>query len=147
MLLCNHGMLLHFYCVSTCVHLSISPLGISSTVATLMRNSIHEIHKSSGRELYQSCVHFRSSSSFFGAIDLVGIFMITTALSVIYYWRCFCSCCERENALQEAATAPGSHHVMVPSVTFFDVPHSTMTNNEEQIALLPDGGGRGHGSI
>ena len=48
-------------------------------------------------------------------------------------WRCFQSCCGKENAPQEAATTPCSHHVMVPSVTFFDVPHSTVTtDNEEQ---------------
>ena len=70
-------------------------------------------------------------------------------------WRCFRSCCGRANApgadqMQEAATAPGSHCVTVPSVTFFSVPHSTVTTdvpNEEQ-ALLPDGGGdRGYGTI
>ena len=39
-------------------------------------------------------------------------------------WRCFHSCCKRENAPQEAATAPPSrsHHVTAPSITFFDVP-------------------------
>ena len=48
-------------------------------------------------------------------------------------WRCFRSCCERENAPREAATAPGSHHVMVPSVTVFNEPHSRVTtDNEEQ---------------
>ena len=66
-------------------------------------------------------------------------------------WRCFRSCCERENAQEEAATAPRSHRVPAPSVTFFDEPHSRVTTdvrNEEQQALLPDGGGgRGHGSI
>ena len=67
-------------------------------------------------------------------------------------WRCFRSCCERENALQEAATAPSrSHRVPAPSVTFFNEPHSRVTTdvrNEEQQALLPDGGGgRGHGTI
>ena len=64
-------------------------------------------------------------------------------------WRCFRSCCERENT-REAATAPSSHHVPAPSVTFFDVPHSRMTTDvpNEQQALLPDDGGdRGHGSI
>ena len=65
-------------------------------------------------------------------------------------WRCFRSCYGREN-MREAATAPGSHRVTAPSVTFFDVPHSRMTTdvtNEEQIALVPDGGGdRGHGAI
>ena len=64
-------------------------------------------------------------------------------------WRCFHSCCERENT-QEAATAPSSHHVPAPSVTFFDVPHSRMTTDvpNERQALLPDGGGdRGHSTI
>ena len=66
-------------------------------------------------------------------------------------WRCFRSCCGREHAPREAATAPSSRCVPAPSVTFFDVPHSRMTTdvpNEEQIALLPDGSGdRGHGTI
>ena len=66
-------------------------------------------------------------------------------------WRCFRSCCGREHAPREAATAPSSRRVPAPSVTFFDVPHSRMTTdvpNEEQIALLPNGGGgRGHGTI
>ena len=70
-------------------------------------------------------------------------------------WRCFRSCCGRENApgadqMQEAAMAPGSHHVTAPSVTFFDMPYSTVTTNvpNEEQALLPDGGGdRGYGSI
>ena len=54
-------------------------------------------------------------------------------------WRCFQSCCGRENE-------PGA----TPNVTFFDVPHSTVTTDvpNEQQALLPDGGGdRGHGTI
>ena len=70
-------------------------------------------------------------------------------------WRCFQSCCGRENVLgadqiREVATAPGSHHVTAPNVTFFDVPYSTVTTNvpNEEQALLPDGGGdRGHGTI
>ena len=65
-------------------------------------------------------------------------------------WRCFHSCCGKENAPQEAATAPGSHCVTAPSVTFFDGANSKISTdvpNEEQ-ALLPDGGGdRGHGTI
>ena len=65
-------------------------------------------------------------------------------------WRCFRSCCGRENAPQEDATAPGSHRVTSPSVTFFDEQHSRVTTDgpNEQQALLPDGGGdRGHGTI
>ena len=66
-------------------------------------------------------------------------------------WRWFCSCCGGENAPREAATAPHSHCVTAPSVTFFDVPHSRMTTDipsQEQQVLLPDGGGdRGHGTI
>ena len=70
-------------------------------------------------------------------------------------WRHFQSCCGRENApgadrMQEAATAPGSHHVTAPNVTFFDVPHSTLTTDvpTEEQALLPNGGGdRGHSTI
>ena len=65
-------------------------------------------------------------------------------------WRCFRSCCGRENTPQEAATAPGSDRVTSPSETVFRVLHSRVTTdvpNEEQ-ALLPDGGGdRGHGTI
>ena len=57
-------------------------------------------------------------------------------------WRYFRSCCERENSPQEAATAPGSHHVMVPSVTFFDVPHSRVTtdvtNDFHQMVVAED---------
>ena len=64
-------------------------------------------------------------------------------------WRCFHSCCGRENApgvdqIQEAATAPSSHHVMVPSVSIFNMPHSRITTdvpNEEQQALVQDGDG------
>ena len=71
-------------------------------------------------------------------------------------WRCFRSCCGRENAprvgqIQEAATAPCSHHVTAPSVTFFDVPHTgafTDVTTEEQQALLPDGDGdTGYGGV
>ena len=64
-------------------------------------------------------------------------------------WRCFCSCCGRENALRvdqipEAATAPSSHQVLVPSITVFYMPHSRITTdvpNEEQQALVQDGDG------
>ena len=66
-------------------------------------------------------------------------------------WRCFRSCCRRENApqgdqLREAATAPSSHRVTAPSVTFFDVPHTgaftdVTTDREEQQTLLHNGGG------
>ena len=54
-------------------------------------------------------------------------------------WRCFQSCCGRENALQEAATAPHSHRVPAPSVTFFDVPHSTVsTDNTNEGVVAED---------
>ena len=54
-------------------------------------------------------------------------------------WRCFRSCCGRENALQEAATAPHSHRVPAPSVTFFDVPHSTIsTDNPNEVVVAED---------
>ena len=66
-------------------------------------------------------------------------------------WRCFRSCCGRENAprvgqIQEAATAPSSHRVTAPSVTFFDVPITgaftdVTTDHEEQQTLLQNGGG------
>ena len=71
-------------------------------------------------------------------------------------WRCFRSCCGRENIprvdqIQEAATVPSSHCVSAPSDTFFDMPYSRVTTdvcNEEEQPLLPDGGGgRGHGTI
>ena len=65
-------------------------------------------------------------------------------------WRCFHSCCGRENAprvdqIQEAATAPCSHHVTAPSATFFDMPLTgaftdVTTDHEEQQALLHNGG-------
>ena len=65
-------------------------------------------------------------------------------------WRCFHSSCGKENT-QEAATAPASHCMTAPSVTFFDVPHSRMTTdvpNEEQQTLLPDGDGdTGYGTV
>ena len=65
-------------------------------------------------------------------------------------WRCFRSCCGRENApgadqIREPATVPSrSHRVTAPSVTFFDVPFTGAFSNtatEEQQALLPDGDG------
>ena len=63
-------------------------------------------------------------------------------------WGCFRSCCERGDVprvgqIQEAATAPGSHHVTAPTITFFNVLHSRVTTDvpNEQQALLPDGGG------
>ena len=67
-------------------------------------------------------------------------------------WRCFRSCCGRENAPQEAATAPGSHRVPAPSVTFFDVPHTgaftdVTTDREEQQTLLAVSGDTGYGSV
>ena len=72
-------------------------------------------------------------------------------------WRCFRSCCGRENAprvgqIQEAATAPSrSHRVTAPSVTFFDVPLTgafTGVTAEEQQALLSDGDGdKGYGGV
>ena len=70
-------------------------------------------------------------------------------------WKCFRSCCNapRVGQIQEAATAPGSHHVTAPSVTFFDVPHTgaftdLTTDREEQQALLPDGDGdTGYGGV
>ena len=72
-------------------------------------------------------------------------------------WRCFRSCCGRENELRvdqirEAATAPRSHCVTAPSVTFFDIPLTgafTDVTTEEQQALSPDGngGGTGYGGV
>ena len=65
-------------------------------------------------------------------------------------WRCFRSCCGRENApgadqIREPATVPSrSHRVTAPSVTFFDVPFTGAFSNtatEEQQALSPDGDG------
>ena len=72
-------------------------------------------------------------------------------------WRCFHSCCGRENVPQgdqlhvrEAATAPSSHRVTAPSVTFFDVPFTgafTEICTDERQTLLSDlSGDRGHGS-
>ena len=72
-------------------------------------------------------------------------------------WRCFCSCCRRENApqgdqLREAATAPSSHHVTAPSVTFFDMLHTgaftnVTTEDEQQACLAAGGGDAGYGTI
>ena len=70
-------------------------------------------------------------------------------------WRCFRSCCGKQNnsrvlGVGEAATAPSSHYVAVPSVTFFIVPYTgafTDVSVDERQTLLSDiSGGRGHGS-
>ena len=72
-------------------------------------------------------------------------------------WRCFRSCCRRENAPQgdqlhvrEAATAPSSHRVTAPSGTFFDVPltgaFTEICTDERQTLLSDLSGDRGHGS-
>ena len=58
-------------------------------------------------------------------------------------WRCFQSCCRREDVpridqIQEAATMPSSHRVTAPSVTFFAVPLTgefTGVSTEEQQTL------------
>ena len=63
-------------------------------------------------------------------------------------WRCFHSCCGRENEpgqIQEPATVPSrSYRVTAASVTFFEVPFTGAFSNtatEEQQALSPDGDG------
>ena len=70
-------------------------------------------------------------------------------------WRCFHSCCGKEDVSRvpgvgEAATAPSSHCVAVPSVSFFIVPYTgafTDVSVEERQTLLSDvSGDRGHGS-
>ena len=72
-------------------------------------------------------------------------------------WRCFRSCCERENAprvgqLQEAATAPRSYRVTAPSATFFDVPHTgaftdVTAEDKQQTCLAAGGGDAGYGTM
>ena len=61
-------------------------------------------------------------------------------------WRCFRSCCGKQNnsrvlEVGEAATAPSSHYVAVPSVSFFIVPYTgafTDVSIDERQTLLSD---------
>ena len=64
-------------------------------------------------------------------------------------WRCLHSCSGRENLPdQEGATAPSSHPVIVPSISFFNVPHTgafTNVTTERQTLVSDGGGGAGYG--
>ena len=72
-------------------------------------------------------------------------------------WRYFRSCCGREHEprvgqIQEPATAPSSHRVTAPSVTFFDMLHTgaftnVTTEDEQQACLAAGGGDAGYGTI
>ena len=65
-------------------------------------------------------------------------------------WRCLHSCSGRGNLPdQEGATAPSSHPVIVPSISFFIVLHTgafTNVTTEQQTLTSDGGGGLGYGS-